>query len=430
MAPSTDKLSSLPHSLLSNIVFLISFKEAVRTSILSKSWINIFKFTSNIEFDEVFFVKYGQTYQVRQAQRKACLEFVTLWMTNHTETIVDKFSLRLSFPGKAKRVVRKCITFATKHKVKELELDFSDPTLDCYFATNYTKHNALFELPTHVYGHTSLESLKLFSCSFIETEFFNFHALKKISLGWMEVKLNTIKTLLSNCEALESLSLKRCWNFDDFDIGEENLRLRKLIVDKCIFRYDSRYFIVNAPNLRYFYYSGLNNDFLVMDVRSLVMEEEVLEFCIEFQGHVLFLYKLVKDISDGSTLIVGNYFLQVVPTGGCLLRMPRSLNVRSLDYELPDNFNFERFWIDHARAYNCMIYALREVEIKDFKGSMNEIRLITYFITNGKVLRKMTINILKDDVANQDESMDSYCCKMIETLVSQRASRDLEISIC
>ncbi|XP_057456016.1 putative F-box protein At3g29830 [Lotus japonicus] len=334
MAFSTDKFSVLPHSLLSTIVSLIPFKEAV---------------------------------------------------------------------------VRKCIAFAIKHKVKELELEFCDPNLDCYITTNYINHDASFELPTNVYGHTGLESLKLFSCSFVETEFLNFHVLKEISLGWMEVKLTTIKTLLSNCEALESLILKRCWNSDDFDLREESLRLRKLILDRCMFGSNSRYFIVNAPNLRYFYYSGLNDNFLVMDIHSPMMEEEVLDFCIEFEGHALFLYKLVEDISSGSTLTVCNYFLQ--------------------DCELPDNFNLKRFWTDHARAYNCMLYTLREVEIKDFKGSMNEIRVITYFITIGRVLRKMTIYISKDDVTNQEWSMDSYWRDMIEKLRSQRASRDLEISI-
>ncbi|XP_057453249.1 putative F-box/LRR-repeat protein At1g56400 [Lotus japonicus] len=249
MAPSTDKFSLLPHSLLSTIISLIPFKEAVRTSILSKNWVDVFKYTSNIEFDEVSFVKDDKPYRVRQAQRKAFLEFVLFWISNHTKTVVDKFSLRLSLPGKAKRVVRECISFATKHGVKELELDFSDPTLDCYFTTNYIKHDALFDLPAHVYDHICLESLKLFSCRIVEAEMLNFHGLKEISLGWMEVKLMTIKTLFSNCEALENLSLKRCWTSDDFDLQEENLRLRNLVVDRCMFRSNSRYFIVNAPNL-------------------------------------------------------------------------------------------------------------------------------------------------------------------------------------
>ncbi|XP_057426091.1 putative F-box/LRR-repeat protein At1g56400 [Lotus japonicus] len=400
MAPNTDRLSSLPHSLL---------KEAIRTSILSKSWIDIFKSTSNIEFDEVSFVKDSQTYRNKQAQRKAFLNFVALWIANHSETIVDKFSLRFSMPEKAKRVVGKCISFATNHGVKELELNFCDPTLNCYFTTNYINQEALHELPTHVYGHTFVKSLKLFSCGFVEAEFHNFHALKEISLGWMEVKLNTTKTLLLNCKALESLSLKRCWNSDEFNLGEENLRLRKLVVDRCMFRSDSIYFTANAPNLRYFYYSGLNNNFLVIDARSLVMEEFILDFCIEFEGHALFLYKLVEKISSASVLTVSNYLLQ--------------------DYELPENFNPERFWTDHERASTCMLYTLRYVDIKNFEGSINEIRMLTYFITMGRILRKITINVLKDDVADQDDKLDYYRSDMTEQLMTQRASKDLEISM-
>ncbi|XP_057418701.1 putative F-box protein At3g29830 [Lotus japonicus] len=468
MAPTTDIFSSLPHSLLSTIISLIPFKEAVRTSILSKSWIDIFKTVSSIEFDEVSFVKDGQTHQMRQGQRKAFLEYVMLWIVNHTGTVVNKFSLRLSMPEKAKTVVKKCIAFAIKHKVKELELNFCDPTLDCYFTTNHINHEALFELPEFFYGHTCLETLNLSSCNFVKAELLHFHALKEISLGWMEVKLTTIKTLLSNCKGLESFSLKRCWNSNEFDLREETPRLRKLVVDRCMFGSNSLYFIVNAPNLRYFYYSGLNNDFLIIDIRSLMMEKSVLDFCIEFEGHALFLYKLVEDILGVSALTVSSYFLQVVPTGGCLLRMPRNLNVSSLtlktsldqneylgityllnrcselerltielgvpkkylDYELPETFTFENFWTIHARAYDCMVYTLKEVEIKGFKGLVNEIRMLTYFVTIGRVLRKMTIKILKDDVANQDESLDSNCHDMIERLISQRASRDLKILIC
>ena len=71
----------------------------------------------------------------------------------------------------------------------------------------------------------------------------------------------------------------------------------------------------NAPNSRYFYYSGLNNNFLVIDVRSLVMEETVLDFCIEFEGHVLFLYKLVEDISGVSVLLTMVYLVLEIYIG-------------------------------------------------------------------------------------------------------------------
>ncbi|KAH1062652.1 hypothetical protein GYH30_005551 [Glycine max] len=55
---------------------------------------------------------------------------------------------------------------------------------------------ALFELPEQVYQH-------------------------EVSLGWIEVRLSAIKALLSNYNMLESLSFKRCWNLEKFDLGEE-----------------------------------------------------------------------------------------------------------------------------------------------------------------------------------------------------------------
>jgi len=65
-----------------------------------------------------------------------------------------------------------------------------------------------------------LKSLKLYSCDFDMPDFLNFDALKDISLGWIEVHIDTLKTLLSTCKTIEILSLKRCWNLVDFDLED------------------------------------------------------------------------------------------------------------------------------------------------------------------------------------------------------------------
>ncbi|XP_028201032.1 putative F-box protein At3g29830 [Glycine soja] len=128
------------------------------------------------------------------------------------------------------------------------------------------------------YTHFSLESLTLHSCSFIETKVFNFGALKEVSLGWMEVRLSAIKALLSNCNMLESLSFKRCWNSDKFDLGEEkHMGLTQLVLDQCGFDFD--YFKVNAPNLKIFKYCGWMN-FDLIEIDSLAMEEIDLDFSL------------------------------------------------------------------------------------------------------------------------------------------------------
>jgi len=117
--------------------------------------------------------------------------------------------------------------------VKDLAIDFSDPKWD----TNniYDDHDALFQLATLVYQlGSSIESLKLYSCGFGMHKFENFSALKDVSLGWIEVRINTLKTLLSTCKTIESLSLERCWNLVHFDLKDiVRLRLKRLVLNKC-----------------------------------------------------------------------------------------------------------------------------------------------------------------------------------------------------
>jgi len=107
------------------------------------------------------------------------------------------------------------------------------------------KH-VLFQLPMHVYQlRLFLDSLKLYSCDFDMLDFLNFGALKDVSLGWIEVHIDTLKALLSTCKTIESLSLKRCWNLVDFDLKDiVRIRLKRLVLNKC----DTQCIKLDAPN--------------------------------------------------------------------------------------------------------------------------------------------------------------------------------------
>jgi len=207
-------------------------------------------------------------------------------------------------------IIDQCVDFATHRKVKELTLDFVNldwEDHDVYFGD----YEAPFELPEQVYAYTNLEYLKLYSCSFIETEVHNFHVLKEVSLGWMKVSLTAIKTLLSNCRMLESLSLKRCWSLEKFKLGQaETMTLKVLVIDHCRFEFDV--FNVNASNLKIFKYFGwmkFNN----IEIDLPEIEEVDLDFAIEdsSDGHGYPLYNLVHNLSIANILTVCSYVLQV-----------------------------------------------------------------------------------------------------------------------
>ncbi|KAK7372050.1 hypothetical protein VNO80_05419 [Phaseolus coccineus] len=460
-----DFLSLLPLELLILIISLLPFKEAVKNSVLFKNWLKASKYTKNVEFDELYFVKPDQSLETVEVQRRAFLDFIKIWIENHKGTVLDKFSLKMSIKlPDVGEIIDQCVGFATQRKVKELTLDFADLDWDeddVYFGD----YEAPFELPEQVYAYIGLEYLKLYSCSFIETEVRNFHLLKEVSLGWMKVSLTAIKALLSNCRMLESLSLKRCWSPEKFILEQaETMVLKMLAIDHCRFEFDV--FNINAPNLQILKYYG-QMKFNSIEIHSPELEEADLDFSLEYScdGHGYPLYNLVKNLSTVSILTVCSYVLQVIPSGPEQLRMEHNLCVQHLilnasmhadeflgiafflnscpmlgcltiqicpksdlsGYEEPFYFNLTRFWIDFLGDCECLRTSLVEVEIDGYRGHMNENLLLEYLIIRGFVLENMIINLLRDD---NGRIVESHSRLYAENLLRvRRASRNLEITI-
>ncbi|KAK7276802.1 hypothetical protein RIF29_17948 [Crotalaria pallida] len=423
MAESFDMLSLLPESLIIIIISLLPFKEAVRTSILSKSWSisKLFKKTTNIEFNELFFVKSDQPSHQRKAQRRAFLDFITSWIhdpNNHHESVVDKFCLRLSMDDNSVTsdgdIVQECIAFATQRGVKELELDFSCPNWyeenNDYRPLNILYVPSVFELPKKVYEHTCLQSLKLYKCGFVENGFNNFHALKEVSFGWMEVRVNVINNLPSNCKVLESLSLTRCWDGDAFDITDENGMLRKLVVDWCVYNFRSNTFRVVAPNLKFFKYCRMVNNF---DVKG-VMEEAYLDLASDWLynngSDDVRLYKLMEDLDAVKVLTICSHFL-------------RSHEPTILAFDPME------FWRKNARVhYECLESSLKVVEINGFQGNNNNLlRVLESFIRWGKGLKEMNINIAKDEFDGRN--LDTQNHQLAESLLQIPRASTKEMNI-
>ncbi|XP_027340949.1 F-box protein At3g62230-like [Abrus precatorius] len=480
MENNFDRFSLLPDALLLTIISLLPFKEAVRTCIFSKRWLHLWEKTPYIEFNELFFVKPNESFYSRVAQRNAFLKFMTLWLDNRKEGVMEKFSLKLSNPEEASEIIERSVAFVTKHGVKELELDFSNPNWE---KEDFPKKRvALFKLPKDVYEHETVESLKLYSCSFIENDLTNLHALKEVSLGWMEVTLDAITTLLSNCKMIESLILKKCWNSKHFEIGGKELNLKRLVVDNCNFQIAM--FKVNAPNLCFFKYAGSMSIFEIK--ASTALEEAHLDFNLEFGsiGLGFYLQGLMKDLYTVRVLTVCTFVLQVLPVGQ-KLRMEHDMKTRHLimqmtlhDYELQgisfllnscpvlesltlelglgrtseddedlielvDNpirwmnaedgefiriVDSKKTWMENLLIYECLESTLKLVEVKDFVVSVNGIILLYYLIRCSRVLERVNINVLKGEIDGSSKNV--ACYRGVEELLmtTPRASKDLQIS--
>ncbi|XP_021688798.2 putative F-box protein At3g29830 [Hevea brasiliensis] len=129
-----DLFSMLSSHLLVLIVSYLPFKEAARTSILSKQWRDIW----------------------RQNTKRL--------LARNPKKDIQKFSLACSKPEDFLIDIQNFVIFAISRNARELELDFSDPTRK--EVDDLENHPAIVELPSQVYQHVGLESLKLFSCNF------------------------------------------------------------------------------------------------------------------------------------------------------------------------------------------------------------------------------------------------------------------------
>lgn len=244
--------------------------------------------------------------EIKEARRREFLDFMNQWIGNYKDPDVNSLSLMFSKPGSFAVEVENCTKFAVSRDVKKLELDFHNPT---WREDDFEDHEAVFDLPMCVYSHRGLESLKLFSCNFVLEQFDNFSALKELSLGWMELSFESICFLLEHCPLLESLSLKKCWNIDHLEITVPNLRLQKLVLDKCSFV--ASMFLIEAPNLRIFKYSGTLGHFHFERQRSMVEAE--LDFSLEMEYEEIgqILYELLEQLFPVKVLTVCSYLLQV-----------------------------------------------------------------------------------------------------------------------
>lgn len=85
-----DLFSTLTSSLLVLIVSYLPFKEAVRTSILSKRWRNIWRETKSIEFHEKFFVDLEETEEKQRIQRSSLFDFARNFVASYP--VLDTFT--------------------------------------------------------------------------------------------------------------------------------------------------------------------------------------------------------------------------------------------------------------------------------------------------------------------------------------------------
>ncbi|KAF9666951.1 hypothetical protein SADUNF_Sadunf16G0282000 [Salix dunnii] len=462
MDRNTDMFSNLPSSLLIIIASFLPFKEAARTCILSKQWLDIWREVANIDFDESNFVKLDESEENQKVQREVFINFARQFIENNSQQVIETLGLICSRPGNFPVDMQNIVMFATSRNVRGLRLDFSDPA---WREDEIMNHEAVFELPSNVYElGQALETLKLFSCRFDASKFTNFSAIKSLSLGWININIGSIVAILESCPLLETLRLKKCWNLEHIEVSKPGLRLQNLVLDKCDFR--DEWLFIEGPKFQFFKYSGKVGQFHLENQREMV--EAQLDFGMqsEFEEVGVFLYDLLLELFAARILTVCSVFLQIIPSGDEPLGLQAPLNVRNLilktalhsneywgikfmlrscprlemltidigparifpDYEPPYPFDPEKFWSRNFQVELSVTTTLRVVNVKGFKGTRNELYVLRYLLNFGRAMEELNLYV-SNEGGDNGENREFYMGRAQQVLGFYKASRNVSMSV-
>ncbi|EYU31288.1 hypothetical protein MIMGU_mgv1a020404mg [Erythranthe guttata] len=209
---STCRISILPEHILQKILYFLSQKEAVRTSVLSKSWRSIWCTRPNLDF----------SIQAFEGNKQDFITTVdnTLQRYLDQRLCIEEFSLRVSIGGdddeESMPALEQWIRLVTNMGLKELRLRNS---------TEDYKYN---HLPSVVFEAESLKYLYLDQFIVDQTTIRRILLLKNLKslyLQRLSIKDDIFEKIILSCPLIETLAVRECRTLTTIDAASlQNLK--------------------------------------------------------------------------------------------------------------------------------------------------------------------------------------------------------------
>lgn len=192
-----DAISELPASVIHHILsFLRSAKEAARTSILSKKWIDIWKSYSVLTFDERFFLK-TEAHLSSDKRRQMFIDSIDNSLRSHLTQNLGIYKLVLRITPKLVPYLRWWVDMAGENGLVELDIH-----------VEITRQRYI--VPPFMHSIKTLTGLRLhgLNCSSFKASEFN--NLQKLYLRRLQVDQQIIQKLVSTSPLLMDLRIIEC----------------------------------------------------------------------------------------------------------------------------------------------------------------------------------------------------------------------------
>ena len=237
----------MPDDIVCSVISRLSTREAVRTSVLSKAWKELWRRSlKKLDFDAKF---------MRSRKTRDFVRQVNQILACHHGNEIESFRVSRYLPKKYGAIVDDWIRFAVEKKVQKLDLNLSVKS-----PFSYAFRKAFpFQIFREDKGGATLKHLSLSSClfRFPSGTITGLRSLKSLTLKHSRVSHTDVLRILTNCSLLEWLSIARCYCGTGLKFANEScsdLRLKHLNISCCerLEEVDIR----EAKNLLSFEYKG------------------------------------------------------------------------------------------------------------------------------------------------------------------------------
>ncbi|CAL1362962.1 unnamed protein product [Linum trigynum] len=198
-----DSTVELPDELVVNFLSSLTLKEAVRTSVLSRKWINLWK-SSNLVLD---FDAMEELIAIHMSTGKIqpLLKEKRRWLKNWVNGVVGQLqehNINNALTLKKFRVVfnftKQCNSEGDIDRWVEFAISKRVESLDLHFDTQFMGNAELYDFSEDVYNHIKTPAGLL-----------DIKPLKSLRLCCVEVKREVLEHFISNCPLLEELAVER-----------------------------------------------------------------------------------------------------------------------------------------------------------------------------------------------------------------------------
>ncbi|KAM7468107.1 hypothetical protein LguiB_015669 [Lonicera macranthoides] len=341
----SDFISNLPYELLQVIVSLIPFKEAIKTSILSTTWRQIWRpCEMNLEFNAHEITSFGATQKLNQ---------ITGSFVNSS---YDPHALKLFLTNPKSPFLM--ATKGLNHEELHLEF-FSKDELVLSSINLVSEQSVISHKPNKL---SSLKTLNLKSITHLAD--------------------NYISVLFSNCLVLESLKIEKCKGLKNINI-KANSCLKRFIAVDCP-SIDS--ITICAPNLKSFWYQGVLPKIEFENTPQLV---DVVLNLRDGLGNIEF------DCEDVLSFLASLEDIETLTISGWLIEIDQSYP--SITWPMFHQYWHEpHLWMDCETVlksnYASQLSHLKLINIVGFKPEEDHLLLMELLLHKSLSLKEMTVN--------------------------------------